>query len=108
MKEGQQVTLIENETGTPPSGMDDNYIAMRIDCFFEGGDTVPLWIEGPRLPNITDRLARLTRLFEHSVMVYRLPSGGIGLLNPARMTRVRFDAGTDQLPTGSWRLNPAS
>ena len=107
MNEAQKLTLIEGNASTPPSGISDTHIATRVDCFFEGGDTLALWIEGPRPNNSTDRMSRMTRLFDLPVMIYRLPAGGIGLLNPAKLTRIRLDTAADQLPVGTWQLNPA-
>lgn len=91
---------------TPESQVDDNHAAGRADFFFEGGDTLPVWLEGLRPSDSTERLMNLTRLFEHSVLAYKLPQGGIGLMNPNVMTRVVFKSGGLDLPSNAWRVEP--
>ncbi|MGA9665695.1 MAG: hypothetical protein WBQ69_04500 [Gallionella sp.] len=88
------------------SHIDDDHVAGRIDFYFEGGDTLPAWIEGIRPSDTAERLMNLTRLFEQPVLLYKLPQGGIGLVNPGVMTRAVIKSGTLTLPSGSWRVEP--
>jgi hypothetical protein len=91
---------------TPESHYDDNQIAGRVDFFFEGGDTLPTWIEGIRPRDSTQRLMNLTTLFEQPVILYKLPQGGIGLMNPSVMTRAVFKGGGLELPSVAWCVEP--
>lgn len=86
--------------------IDDNNAAGRIDFFFEGGDRLPAWIEGIRPSDTTERLMNLTRLFEQPILLYKLPQGGIGLMNPSVMTRAVIKSGALSLPSGAWRVEP--
>ena len=49
----------------------------------------------------------LTSIFEHPVLVYRLPQGGIGLMNPQAMTRSLVTPGVPDLPRDAWVAEPA-
>ena len=91
---------------TPESHVDGDHIAGRVDFFFEGGDTLPAWMEGIRPGDATQRLMNLTTLFEQPVLLYKLPQGGIGLMNPSVMTRAVFKGGGLALPSGAWRVEP--
>ncbi|HTN94221.1 MAG TPA: hypothetical protein VMJ33_06560 [Gallionella sp.] len=91
---------------TRQSHIDDNNVSGRIDFFFEGGDTLPTWIEGIRPSDSTERMMNLTRLFEQPVLLYKLPQGGIGLMNPGVMTRAVIKSGALSLPSGAWRVEP--
>jgi hypothetical protein len=88
------------------SHIDDDNVAGRIDFFFEGGDTLPSWIEGIRPGDPNERLMNLTRLFEQPILLYKLPQGGIGLMNPGVMTRAVIKSGGLTLPSGAWRVEP--
>jgi hypothetical protein len=87
-----------------PSQIDDDHVAGRIDFFFEGGDTLPTWIEGIRPSDSVERLMNLTRLFEQPIIIYKLPQGGIGLMNPGVMTRAVIMSGALTLPSGAWQV----
>jgi hypothetical protein len=89
---------------TRQSHIDDENVAGRIDFFFEGGDTLPAWIEGIRPSDTNERLMNLTKLFEQPVLLYKLPQGGIGLMNPGVMTRAVIKSGALSLPAGAWRV----
>jgi hypothetical protein len=91
---------------TRQSHIDDDNVAGRIDFFFEGGDTLPTWIEGIRPSDSNERLMNLTRLFEQPIIIYKLPQGGIGLMNPGVMTRAVIKSGGLTLPGGAWRVEP--
>jgi len=91
---------------TRQSHIDDENVAGRIDFFFEGGDTLPAWIEGIRPGDSSERLMNLTRLFEQPIILYKLPQGGIGLMNPGVMTRAVIKSGELTLPSGAWRAEP--
>jgi hypothetical protein len=90
----------------PESRVDDEHGAGRVDFFFEGGDTLPVWMEGARPADPNERLMNLTRLFEQPVLVYKLPQGGLGLMNPSVMTRAVFKTGDLKLPSSAWRVEP--
>jgi hypothetical protein len=92
---------------TPQSRIDDENVAGRIDFFFEGGDRLPTWIEGIRPSDSNERLMNLTKLFEQPIIIYKLPQGGIGLMNPSVMTRAVIKSGGLTLPSGSWRVESA-
>ena len=89
---------------TRQSHIDDDHVAGRIDFFFEGGDTLPTWIEGIRPSDSSERLMNLTRLFEQPIILYKLPQGGIGLMNPGVMTRAVIKSGELTLPSGAWQV----
>jgi hypothetical protein len=99
-------------TSLPPETLDQNRqphindenVAGRIDFFFEGGDTLPTWIEGIRPSDSSERLMNLTRLFEQPIILYKLPQGGIGLMNPGVMTRAVIKSGELTLPSGAWQV----
>ena len=88
------------------SHIDDNIVAGRVDFFFEGGDTLSTWLEGIRPSDTTERMMNLTRLFEQPILIYRLPQGGIGLMNPGVMTRAVIKSGALSLPSGAWHVEP--
>lgn len=100
-----QLTLIPKGAGNPVPEISDTHLSSRIDCFFEGSDAVALWLAGPRPNSDSDRMMRITRLFEQPVITYRLPMGGAGFINPARITEVRIAAPPDKLPAGAWQLH---
>lgn len=89
----------------PTSHVDETHVAGRIDFFFEGGDTLPVWLEGVRPAHQNDRMTNLTKLFEKPVILYNLPQGGIGLMNPGAMTRALIKSGMLELPAGAWRVD---
>jgi hypothetical protein len=90
----------------PESRADEAQVAGRANFFFEGGDMLMVWLEGARPSAEMERLMNLTRLFEQPVIIYKLPQGGIGLMNPSVMTRVLFKAGGVTLPGNAWRVEP--
>jgi hypothetical protein len=102
------LTLIGEGAATPEPVLTETEISTRIDCFFEGGDTISVWISGPRPASSADRMMRLSRFFENPVLIYKLPQGGVGFMNTARLIRIRLDAVSDLLPATAWRLNPLS
>lgn len=104
--EHAQLTRITAQAEMPPPALTETYISTRADIFFEGGDTVALWLAGPRPTENSDRLMRLNRLFEQTALLYKLPAGGVGFINPAVMTRAVFASANDLLPKGAWRLQP--
>jgi hypothetical protein len=102
-----RLSLIPEGSTLPPTEVSDTHFSGRADFFFQGGDTVPIWISGPRPSGAYERLSNLTRLFEKPVLLYSLPAGGVGFMNPHVMTRAVVAAGMDVLPAGAWRLNAA-
>lgn len=79
----------------------------RIDFFFEGGDTLPLWVSSQRPASASERMMRLNHLLDQPLIVYRLPEGGAGFVNVSRITRAQFAGKADQLPKGAWQLRAA-
>ncbi|MBK9442524.1 MAG: hypothetical protein IPN53_14975 [Comamonadaceae bacterium] len=100
------LTRLDADTVAPPSETNETHMAGRIDFFFEGGDALAAWYSAPRPTMVNERLMRLTRLFEQPVIIYTLPAGGIGLMNPGCMTRAQIGNGAETLPAGAWRLEP--
>jgi hypothetical protein len=101
-------TLIPVGVKPPPAELSDSHSASAAQVFFRGGDMVTLWLDAPRPKVVNERLMRLSRLFELPVIVYALPAGGVGFINPAVMTRTLLTSGLEQLPVGSWKLDPLS
>lgn len=102
------LTQIENPESIPPSELTDTHIFTQIDFFFEGGDRVAVWFSNPRPTSSVDRLTRFNRIFDQPVLIYKLPRGGVGFMNPARMTSALFATAADKLPVGAWMLNPSN
>lgn len=78
----------------------------RVDFFFQGGDMVPTWINGPLSSVPIERVANFNSVFDQGVIVYTPQAGGIGFMNPAVMTRTLIHAGAKILPTDAWRAEP--
>ena len=68
-----QMTLIPEGAATPPAEGSETHFAGRADFFFNGGDTVAMWISGARPAGSNERLLQLTRLFEQPMLMYKLP-----------------------------------
>lgn len=81
-------------------------IQARIDFYFQGGHVLHTRVEGERQAALAERLMSLTSIFEHPVLVYRLPQGGIGLMNPQAMTRSLVTPGVPDLPRDAWLAEP--
>ncbi len=93
---------------TPPAiQLDDLNASVPADFFFEGGDSLNAWIEGPRPADAMERTMRITRLFEQPVIFYQPTTPGIGLMNPALMTRSTLGAAFSDSPTGTWHVKSA-
>lgn len=92
---------------TAGSRIDEQAVASRVDCFFEGGDTLALWVETQRPASHGERSQRVATLFEQPVLPYRPSAGGIGLINPANLTRLHFAAALDDPPASAWHLREA-
>ncbi|HEX6736032.1 MAG TPA: hypothetical protein VF096_14590 [Azonexus sp.] len=92
---------------TGDSRIDDQHIASRVDCFFEGGDTLATWIESGRPGSHSERSQRLVSLFEQPLISYLPSAGGIGLINPANLTRLQFATTLSDPPAGAWHLREA-
>ena len=78
----------------------------RIDFYFQGGHVLHTRVEGERKAALAERLMNLTSIFEHPVLAYRLPQGGIGLMNPQAMTRSLVTPGVPDLPRDAWVAEP--
>ena len=92
----------------PPTVINERDISVSADFYFAGGDTLSAWIENERPSDALERTMRVTRLFEQPVIFYQPTSTGIGLMNPAVMTRCLLGAALPDAPTGSWHLTDAA
>ena len=83
-------------------GIEGEHVKARIEFFFKGGHVLRTSAEGTRKAALAERLMNLTSLFERPAISYRLPQGGIGLMNPHAMTRVVITPGVADLPRDAW------
>jgi hypothetical protein len=86
---------------------DGQRIATPVEFFFEGGDTFSAWFEAARDATQAERAMRIAHLFNEPVIPYRLATAGIGLVNPAAMTRLSMGAAIAGLPKGTWYAHEA-
>ena len=94
------ITALTREQELTPftGGLNGDHFTARIDFFFEGGHALHTRAEGVRKPALAERLMNLTSIFERPVIIYHLPQGGIGLMNPHCMTRSVVTPGVPDLP----------
>ena len=92
----------------PPTILNEQDISVSADFYFAGGDNLSAWLENPRAADALERTMRITRLFEQAVIFYQPTTPGIGLMNPAVMTRCALGAALPDAPTGSWHLMDAA
>ncbi|MFT3849954.1 MAG: hypothetical protein QM739_15155 [Propionivibrio sp.] len=102
------ITALNEEEAISPfeGGVEGESFKARIDFFFEGGHVLNTLVEGERKAALAERLMNLTGILERQVMFYRLPEGGIGLMNPQSMTRVVITPGVPDLPSDAWIADP--
>lgn len=96
------IRAIPDAALTVPGHADAQEIAGRLDCFFNGGDVLAAWLETLQPEHHAQRTARIAHLFDTPVIPYRPINPGIGLINPATMTRVRLGAAADHPPARAW------
>ena len=100
---GQNPTLYKltaTEAETPfVGGIDGEHYTARLDFYFAGGHVLATRAEGTRKMSMAERFMNLTSLFERPLIVYHLPTGGIGLMNPQAMTRSTVTPGVPELPS---------
>jgi hypothetical protein len=101
------IRALELGEAPPPIIFDNQTLSIPADFFFEGGDSLNTWIEGPRPADAMERTMRITRLFEQPVVFYQPAKPGIGLMNPAVMTRSTLGAALTEAPTGAWHVKSA-
>lgn len=89
------------------TAVEGEHFKVRIDFFFAGGHVLHTLAEGVRKAALAERLMNLTTFLERPVMNYRLAQGGVGLMNPAAITRFVIVPGTADLPSGAWLAEPA-
>jgi len=87
--------------------VDSDHVKARIDFFFIGGHVLRTRAEGTRKAALAERLMNLTSLFERPVINYRLPHGGVGLINPQALTRILVTPAVPDLPRDAWLAEPA-
>lgn len=92
---------------TADGTIDAATIQSRVDCFFDGGDTLAAWLDSARPDSPIDRGLRLNALFEQAVIPYLPSTAGIGLINPATLTRIQLGAALSDPPAGAWHLSAA-
>jgi hypothetical protein len=72
-------------------------ILARVEIHTFGGWVVFLRVKVLRAPTIQDERHFLAHFFEQPVIPFRLRTGGIGLINPARISRVTLNPTVDVL-----------
>lgn len=102
------ITALTEEEAISPfeGGVEGENFQARIDFFFKGGHVISTLVEGERKAALAERLMNLTSILERPVIFYRLPQGGIGLMNPQAMTRVMITPGVPDLPSDAWIADP--
>lgn len=102
------ITALSAEEAMAPfaGGLAGEIFKARIDFYFQGGHVLHTRVEGERKAALAERLMNLTSIFEHPVLAYRLPQGGIGLMNPQAMTRSLVTPGVPDLPRDAWVAEP--
>lgn len=83
-------------------GLESEFFKVQIDFFFRGGHVIHTCVEGDPKLALDECLVNLTGVFEQSCLAYRLPQGGIGLMNPLAMTRLVIIPGIPDLPKEAW------
>ncbi|MCM8596717.1 hypothetical protein [Accumulibacter sp.] len=104
-----KLTALTPEQSAEPfsGGLQGDHFTARIEFFFAGGHALVTLAEGVRKAALAERLMNLTSLFERPMVSYRLPHGGIGLMNPHAMTRFTITPGAPDLPSDAWLAEPA-
>ena len=99
-----RITALTTEEAIAPfeGGVNGENFTARIDFYFLGGHVLNALIEGERKTVLADRLMNLTGIFERPVITYKLPQGGIGLMNPQAITRSVISPGVPDLPSDAW------
>lgn len=102
------ITALTEEEAISPfeGGLVGESFTVRIDFFFQGGHVLNTLVEGERKAALAERLMNLTGILERPVIFYRLPQGGIGMMNPQAMTRVVITPGVPDLPRDAWVADP--
>jgi hypothetical protein len=104
-----RITALTGEERLAPfsGGFDGKHFRLRVDLCFQGGHLLSACVEGERKPALAERLTNLTSIFERPVIIYRLPLGGIGLMNPQTITRSLITPGAPDLPRDAWVADAA-
>lgn len=82
------------------------FFSGRVDFFFQGGDSLSTWVDGPLASHPVDRIANFNNMFNQGVVTYVPQAGGIGFMNPSVMTRAVVHAGAHVVPSDAWRAEP--
>lgn len=77
----------------------------RFDFYFVGGDKLSTWLDTSDAGNGISGGGRIAGIFEQPVIPYRLSQGGIGIINPANLTRTRANAPLHNPPVGAWHAS---
>lgn len=95
--------LTPAQLAQPVAGeVEGEHFRVRIDFCFAGGHVLHTLAEGIRQPALAERLMNLTSFLERPVMNYRSAQGGVGLMNPAAITRFVITPGATDLPRDAW------
>lgn len=76
--------------------------AKQFDFFFVGGDQLRTKLNTADNNDAAKNSGKIAVLFEQAVIPYRLDGAGIGLINPANLTRTRASAPLLHPPAGAW------
>lgn len=83
-------------------GLEREFFKVQIDFFFQGGHVIHTCVEGEPKTALSECLVNLTGVFEQPCLAYRLPQGGIGLMNPQAIKRLVIIPGIPDLPKEAW------
>lgn len=99
------ITAIAPAQPSPEQQQAAGYFSGRVDFFFQGGDSLATWINGPLASTQVERVANFNNVFDQGVITYVPHTGGIGFMNPEVMTRMLIHAGARTLPADAWRVS---
>lgn len=100
------ITAIDSDQPLPKQQQAADFFSGRVDFFFQGGDNLATWIDGPLASHQVERVANFNNVFDQGVITYIPRAGGIGFMNPEVMTRMLVNAGARVLPADAWRVAP--
>lgn len=94
------ITGIAESNAAPEYDLYDGPSRFRVVFYFTGGAELHAHVEVDNTDvSDADRLRRVSRLFELPLVKFTTAAGGIGLINPAVMTRVMITPAGDILPS---------
>lgn len=95
-----RITAFDSDEARPVIQLDDAVPAtFRVDFYFVGGYVLSTQVDVDNTDvTFADRTRRVTQLFEVPQIWYKTAGGGVGLINPASMTRAVITPSGDTLP----------